>query len=83
MQTAGLDYNATTGSLVLNAQSTMKSIYVGIIDDNIFERFETFTGRLSAASILPWNIHLEPAVATAAIFDHKSMYHVDELWLHH
>ena len=74
MQTAGLDYNAITSSLVLNAQSTVKSIYVDIIDDNIFERFETFTGCLSAARVLPWNIRLEPAVATATVFDHKSMY---------
>ena len=74
MHTAGLDYNATTSSLVLNAQLVMKSIYIGIINDNIFERFETFTGQLSAASILPWNIRLEPTVATATIHDHKSMF---------
>ena len=74
MHTAGLDYIATTSSLVLNAQSTLKSIYVGIIDDNMFERFETFTGWLSAARILPWNTHLEPTIATATIYDHRSMY---------
>ena len=73
MQTAGLDYNATTSFLILNAQSTVKSIYVGIIDDNIFERSENLFGHLSAASILPWNVHLEPAVATATIYDHRSM----------
>ena len=73
MHTAGLDYNATTSSLVLNAQSTVKSIHVGIIDDNIFEGSETFFGQLSATTVLPWNIHLEPNIATATIYDHKRM----------
>ena len=76
MHTAGLDYIATTSSLVLNNLTTSKSVYVGITDDNIFERSETFFGRLSTTvtTVLPWNIRLEPSVAAATIFDHKRMY---------
>ena len=44
MHLAGLDYNATTTSLAMTPQSVMKSVFVGIIDDNIFERSETFNG---------------------------------------
>lgn len=77
MHLAGLDYNATTTSLALTPQSVMKSVFVGIIDDNIFERSETFIGRLIAADILPGTIYLEPTIATATIiYDHKSMYGV-------
>ena len=76
LHTAGLDYNATTVSLALNPHSTMKSVYVGIIDDNIFERSEIFMGQLIAADILPENVYLEPAIATATIYDHKSMYDI-------
>ena len=74
MHAAGLDYIATTSSLVLNNQTTSKSVYVGIIDDNIFERSEAFWGQLSATTVLPWNIRLEPNVTAATIFDHKRMY---------
>ena len=51
----------------------MKSIYVGIIDDNIFERSESFTGQLISTDILPGTVYLEPAIATATIYDHKSI----------
>ena len=74
MHTAELDYTATTNFLVLNNQTRVKSVYVGIIDDSIFERSETFFGRLIAASVLPQNIHLDPRIASATIFDHKSMW---------
>ena len=74
MHTAELDYTATTSSLVLNNQTTVKSVYVGIIDDSIFERSETFFGRLIAAGALPQNMRLDPRIASATIFDHKSMY---------
>ena len=74
MHAAGLDYIATTSSLVLNNQTTSKSVYVGIIDDNIFERSEAFWGQLSATTVLPWNIRLEPNVTAATIFDHERMY---------
>ena len=71
--TAGLDYTATTSSLVLNPRSTVKFVYVDIIDDNAFERSETFFGHLSAAGVLPQNIYLEPSVATATIIEDKRM----------
>lgn len=72
---AGLDYNATTTSLALTPQSVMKSLFVGtgIIDDNTFERSETFTGRLIATDILPGTIYLEPTIAAATTYDHKSI----------
>ncbi len=74
MHIAGLDYNATTISLALNPWSTTKTVFVGIIDDNVYERFETFRGQLVAADILPGNVYLEPTIATATIYDYKSMY---------
>ena len=70
---AGKDYDATTISVVLNNQSRLMSIYVGIIDDNVFETSKTFFGRLSAVGVLPWNIRLEPNITTATIFDDKRM----------
>ena len=81
MHTAGLDYNATTVSLSLNPWSTMKSVYVGIIDDNIFERSETFMGRLIAVDILPDSVHLEPTIAIATIYDHKGIYACVIQWI--
>ena len=71
MHAAGLDYNTTTSSLIVNSQSTSQFLDVGIIDDNIFERPETFFGRLRAASVLPWNIRLEPNIAVATIIEDK------------
>ena len=71
---AGLDYNATTSSLVLNSQTTSKSVYVGVIDDSIFEMSEAFFGWLSATTVLPWNIHLEPTIAAATIVEDKRKY---------
>ena len=71
MHAVGLDYNTTTSSLILNSQSTSQFVDVGIVDDNIFERPETFFRRLRAASILPWNIHLEPNIAVATIIEDK------------
>lgn len=59
----------------------MKSVYVNIIEDNIFERFETFTGQLVATGILPGTVYLERTIATATIYDHKSMHNYNNiLW---
>ena len=65
---AGLDYDETTSSLVFTDRST-ESVPVGIIDNSFFESNETFFGQLTAASVLPPTVHLDPIEAVATILD--------------
>lgn len=49
---AGLDYEASSGTLVFNPGETEKTIKVEIIDDEEFEEDETFIVRLSNLQVL-------------------------------
>ena len=63
--TAGQDYTARSGTLVLAAGSTQAPVDVGVLDDGADEPAESFELRLSA----PVAASLGDAVATATILD--------------
>lgn len=65
--------------MVLSSRSTSQSVDVGIIDDNIFERSETFFGWLipATSTVLPWNVRLEPNIAVATIVEDKREDKID------
>ena len=72
LYTAGLDYEATTSSLVFIDQSR-ESVFVSILNDSLFEDSETFFGLLSASS-LPPNVRLAPTRANATILDDEGIF---------
>ena len=54
--------------LLFNGVVTTATAPVGIIDDNLFELTERFSGLLTSTS-LPSNVRLDPDVATGAILE--------------
>ena len=53
----------------LSGSEGIGSLPVGIIDDGLFESDETFFRRLTAASVLPPNVLLDPSEAVSTIID--------------
>jgi hypothetical protein len=82
--TAGLDYTATSGTLVFGPGETQKFITVTILDDNLIENAENFFVTLTGAT----NASVTGSPATVTIADDdsptatigfsKSSYDVDE-----
>ena len=70
LSAAGFDYLATSRPLTFNNRSR-QSVFVPIINDELFENPENFSGHLSAASVLPPNVCLNPTEATATLIDDR------------
>ena len=63
--TAGSDYVATAQSITFLAGQTTRSFDVGLVNDGIGERLETFTVQINSAT----NARINTAVATGKIID--------------